>query len=145
MKVEGVICKKPRGAFYILAKLPVEDAEDFVVWMLTDFNKDGETVMACPAEGFYATPGLGKDEIRLAYILKEEALYIIDTEKTIREIATIFKVSKSTVHKDLHERLIKIDQNLFKKVKKILEYHTNIRHIRGGQSTKNKYLEQKLA
>ncbi len=75
MKVEGVICKKPRGAFYILAKLPVEDAEDFVVWMLTDFNKDGETVMACPAEGFYATPGLGKDEIRLAYILKEEALY----------------------------------------------------------------------
>ena len=75
MKVEGVICKKPRGAFYILAKLPVEDAEDFVVWMLTDFNKDGETVMACPAEGFYATPGLGKDEIRLAYILEEEALY----------------------------------------------------------------------
>lgn len=75
MKVEGVICKKPRGAFYILAKLPVEDAEDFVVWMLTDFNKDGETVMACPAEGFYATPGLGKDEIRLAYILKEEDLY----------------------------------------------------------------------
>ena len=75
MKVKGVICKKPRGAFYILAKLPVEDAEDFVVWMLTDFNKYGETVMACPAEGFYATPGLGKDEIRLAYILEEQALY----------------------------------------------------------------------
>ena len=75
IKVKGVICKKPKGAFYILAKLPVEDAEDFVIWMLTDFNKDGETVMACPAEGFYATPGLGKDEIRLAYILKEEDLY----------------------------------------------------------------------
>ncbi|WP_296644881.1 pyridoxal phosphate-dependent aminotransferase [Romboutsia sp. 13368] len=75
MKVEGVICKKPTGAFYILAKLPVENAEDFVIWMLTDFNKDGETVMACPAEGFYATPGLGKDEIRLAYILKEEDLH----------------------------------------------------------------------
>ena len=77
--------------------------------------------------------------------VKEEALYIIDTEKTIREIATIFKVSKSTVHKDLHERLIKIDEKLFNKVKNILEYHTNIRHIRGGQSTKNKYLEHKLA
>lgn len=75
IKVKGVICKKPKGAFYILAKLPVEDAEDFVIWMLTDFNKDGETVMACPAEGFYATPGLCKDEIRLAYILKEEDLY----------------------------------------------------------------------
>lgn len=75
IKVKGVICKKPKGAFYILAKLPVEDAEDFVIWMLTDFNKDGETVMVCPAEGFYATPGLGKDEIRLAYILKEEDLY----------------------------------------------------------------------
>lgn len=77
--------------------------------------------------------------------VREEALYIIDTEKTIREIATIFKVSKSTVHKDLHERLCKIDDKLFKKVRNILEYHTNIRHIRGGESTKNKYLEQKLA
>lgn len=77
--------------------------------------------------------------------VKEEALYIIDTEKTIREIAKIFKVSKSTVHKDLHERLIKIDEILFNKVKNILEYHTNIRHIRGGLSTKNKYLEHKLA
>lgn len=75
MKVDGVVCKKPTGAFYIVAKLPVENAEDFVIWMLTDFNKDGETVMACPAEGFYATPGLGRDEIRLAYILKEEDLH----------------------------------------------------------------------
>ena len=75
MKVDGVICKKPTGAFYIVAKLPVENAEDFVIWMLTYFNKDGETVMACPAEGFYATPGLGRDEIRLAYILKKEDLH----------------------------------------------------------------------
>ena len=70
IKVKGVICKKPAGAFYIVAKLPIENAEDFVIWMLTDFNKDGETVMACPAEDFYATPGLGRDEIRLAYVLK---------------------------------------------------------------------------
>ena len=75
IKVEGVICKKPAGAFYIVAKLPIENTEDFVIWMLTDFNKDGETVMACPAEDFYATPGLGRDEIRLAYVLKEDDLH----------------------------------------------------------------------
>ena len=75
IKVEGVICKKPAGAVYIVAKLPIENAEDFVIWMLTDFNKDGETVMACPAEDFYATPGLGRDEIRLAYVLKEDDLH----------------------------------------------------------------------
>lgn len=74
MKVDGVICEKPTGAFYIVAKLPVDNAEDFVKWMLTEFRVDNETVMATPAEGFYATPGLGKDEIRLAYILKEEDL-----------------------------------------------------------------------
>ncbi|MFU2416811.1 pyridoxal phosphate-dependent aminotransferase [Peptacetobacter sp. AB800] len=74
MKVDGVICEKPTGAFYIVAKLPVDNAEDFVKWMLTDFRVDNETVMATPAEGFYATPGLGRDEIRLAYILKEEDL-----------------------------------------------------------------------
>lgn len=68
---------------------------------------------------------------------------MIDTEKTIREIAAIFKVSKSTVHKDLHERLLGIDNNLFKRVDKILKYHMDIRHIRGGESTKMKYLEQK--
>ncbi|RDY24725.1 pyridoxal phosphate-dependent aminotransferase [Romboutsia maritimum] len=74
MKVDGVVCEKPTGAFYIVAKLPVENAENFVIWMLTEFNKDGETVMACPAEGFYATKGLGRDEVRLAYILKEDDL-----------------------------------------------------------------------
>ncbi|WP_195939622.1 pyridoxal phosphate-dependent aminotransferase [Romboutsia sp. 1001713B170131_170501_G6] len=74
MKVNGVVCKKPTGAFYIVAKLPVENAEDFVIWMLKDFNKDNETVMVCPAEGFYSTEGLGRDEIRLAYILNEDDL-----------------------------------------------------------------------
>lgn len=74
MKVEGVICEKPTGAFYILAKLPIENAEDFVIWMLNEFDVDGETVMACPAEGFYGTEGLGKSEIRLAYILNEHDL-----------------------------------------------------------------------
>ena len=69
-----------------------------------------------------------------------EALYMIETGKTVREIASVFKVSKSTVHKDLHERLINIDKNLYYKVDKILKYHTNVRHIRGGESTKKKYL-----
>lgn len=74
MKVDGVICEKPTGAFYILAKLPIENAEDFVIWMLNEFDVDGETVMLCPAEGFYATKGLGKSEVRLAYILNENDL-----------------------------------------------------------------------
>ena len=65
---------------------------------------------------------------------------MIKTESTVREMASIFKVSKSTVHKDLHERLLDIDEKLYDKVKKILKYHTDVRHIRGGQSTKRKYL-----
>lgn len=73
----------------------------------------------------------------------EEAQYIVDTEKTVREIASIFHVSKSTVHKDLHERLKDIDSKLFVDVDKILRYHTDIRHIRGGESTKKKYLKCK--
>ena len=70
----------------------------------------------------------------------DEAKYIIETGSTVREIAKVFKVSKSTVHKDLHERLINIDYSLYLNVEQILKYHTDIRHIRGGESTKKKYL-----
>lgn len=70
----GVICEEPKGAFYVVVKLPVDNAEKFVIWMLKDFDVDGETVMMAPAEGFYATPGLGRDEVRLAYVLKEKDL-----------------------------------------------------------------------
>lgn len=70
----------------------------------------------------------------------EEANYIIETKETVRGISKKFKVSKSTVHKDLHERLKKIDKIMSKKVDEILKYHINIRHIRGGESTKRKYL-----
>jgi aspartate aminotransferase len=73
-KIPGIVCVKPQGAFYIVAKLPIRDAEDFIIWMLKDFSIDGQTVMAAPAEGFYATPGLGKNELRLAYILNETDL-----------------------------------------------------------------------
>ena len=71
----------------------------------------------------------------------EEAYYIIDSENTIREIAHVFNVSKSTVHKDLSERLKDIDMNLYNNVSKILKYHTDIRHIRGGESTKKRYIK----
>jgi aspartate aminotransferase len=73
-KIPGVICKKPEGAFYVFAKLPIDDAEDFIIWMLKEFQIDNETVMAAPGDGFYATPGLGKNELRLAYILRKEDL-----------------------------------------------------------------------
>ena len=73
----------------------------------------------------------------------KEADYIIDTGKTIRDLANIFKVSKSTVHKDLHERLLNIDREKFNKVDTILKYHIEIRHIRGGESTRRKYIENK--
>lgn len=69
----------------------------------------------------------------------EEARYLIKTGDTIRDLAKVFQVSKSTVHKDLHERLLKIDKNLYIEVDKILKYHTDIRHLRGGEATKQKY------
>ena len=72
----------------------------------------------------------------------EEATYMVETEKTVREIASKFGVSKSTVHKDLHERLKYIDKDLYDKLDQILKYHIDIRHIRGGESTKNKYLNK---
>jgi len=74
----------------------------------------------------------------------EEAKYMIETKQTVREIAKKFKVSKSTVHKDLHERLTKIDTYLSDEVEKILKYHIDIRHIRGGESTKKKYKKLNL-
>ena len=80
--IPGVICEKPTGAFYVVVKLPVENAEDFVIWMLEHFELDGETIMLAPAEGFYATKGLGIDEVRIAYVLNstemKRAMYILE-------------------------------------------------------------------
>ena len=80
-RIPGVYSPIPMGAFYTVAKLPVEDAEDFCAWCLRDFNYEGETVMMAPAAGFYTTPGLGRNEVRLAYVLKKDdlvrALYIL--------------------------------------------------------------------
>ena len=72
--IPGVVCAKPMGAFYAMAKLPIDDADAFMQWMLTDFEDHGETVMCSPAAGFYATPGRGVNEIRIAYVLKEKDL-----------------------------------------------------------------------
>lgn len=72
MKIPGVVCQKPGGAFYMTAKLPVDNIEKFLMFMLNDFDVDGETAMFAPAEGFYATPGLGRDEMRIAYVLNKE-------------------------------------------------------------------------
>lgn len=72
MKIPGVVCQKPGGSFYMTAKLPVDNVEDFLMFLLEEFEDNGETVMFAPAEGFYATPGLGKDEIRIAYVLNQD-------------------------------------------------------------------------
>ncbi len=73
-RVPGVFLRKPEGAFYFVARLPIEDSEDFASWLLSDFRFEGATVMVAPAAGFYATPGLGRDEVRIAYVLDTEAL-----------------------------------------------------------------------
>ena len=74
----------------------------------------------------------------------DEANYIILTNKTIREISYVFGVSKSTVHKDLSDRLSLIDKSLYDKVSSVLKYHADTKHIRGGESTKRKFLVKKM-
>ncbi|NOX37971.1 MAG: pyridoxal phosphate-dependent aminotransferase [Calditrichaeota bacterium] len=73
-RIPGVFGLKPRGAFYTIVKLPVDDADAFATWLLRDFNDQGETIMLAPANGFYATPGLGKDEVRIAFVLNVDAM-----------------------------------------------------------------------
>lgn len=73
-EMPDVVCHKPQGAFYFVVKLPVDDAERFASWLLSDFDVDGETVMFAPAAAFYATPGMGQDEVRIAYVLNESSL-----------------------------------------------------------------------
>ncbi len=73
-KMEGVYCPMPKGAFYTVVKLPIDDADKFAQWILVEFEYKKQTVMVAPATGFYATPGLGKNEVRIAYVLKKEDL-----------------------------------------------------------------------
>lgn len=72
--MDGVFCPTPGGAFYAMAKLPIDDSDKFCQWLLESFSYEGQTVMLAPATGFYGTPGLGKDEVRLAYVLNLESI-----------------------------------------------------------------------
>jgi aspartate aminotransferase len=81
-RLPGVFLRKPEGAFYFVARLPVEDSEDFASWLLSDFSFEDATVMVAPAPGFYATPGLGGDEVRIAYVLNTD-----DLEASVRILA----------------------------------------------------------
>ena len=73
-RIPGVYSPIPMGAFYTVAKLPVDDADKFCAWCLSDFQWEGETVMMAPASGFYTTPGAGRNQVRLAYVLKKDDL-----------------------------------------------------------------------
>ena len=73
-KMDGVYCQSPQGAFYAMAKLPVADSDHFCKWLLTDFRENNATIMLAPASGFYTSPGLGKNEVRLAYVLNEQEI-----------------------------------------------------------------------
>lgn len=86
-KIPGVYSPLPMGAFYTIARLPVDDADDFCAWCLSDFEYEGQTIFMAPASGFYTTPGLGKNEVRIAYVLKKEDLEkaVIVLEKALQE------------------------------------------------------------
>jgi aspartate aminotransferase len=72
--IDGVVCTNPGGAFYVMAKLPIDDCDNFCKWLLKDFTYNNQTVMLAPATGFYETKGLGKQEVRIAYVLNCDAI-----------------------------------------------------------------------
>ena len=86
--IEGVFCPKPKGAFYAVASFPVESAEHFAQWLLSDFNHNGKTLMMAPAAGFYAKPELGANQARLAYVLNTDAL--TDCIEILREALHVY-------------------------------------------------------
>jgi aspartate aminotransferase len=86
-KIPGVYCPKPKGAFYAIVQLPVDDSDRFAQWLLEDFNYDNQTVMVAPASGFYSTPGLGKNEVRIAYVLNTD-----DLKNAMRTLEEALKV-----------------------------------------------------
>ncbi|MDR1247320.1 MAG: pyridoxal phosphate-dependent aminotransferase [Clostridiales Family XIII bacterium] len=96
-KIDGVVFSKPPGAFYITVKLPVNDAEEFLLWLLQNFDDGGETVMFTPAEDFYATEGLGRSEIRIAYVLSESEL---------RRAVELIRLALAAWNRRLSERVV---------------------------------------
>jgi aspartate aminotransferase len=87
-KIPGVYCPKPKGAFYAIVKLPVDDADKFAQWLLEDFSFENQTVMVAPASGFYSTPGLGRNEVRIAYVLKIDDLK--NAMRTLEEALMVY-------------------------------------------------------
>lgn len=90
-KIPGVVCREPKGAFYVMAALPVDDADTFQHWLLNEFSDNGDTVMFACGEPFYATPGKGKNEVRMAYVLKQE-----DLERAMDVLAVAIKKYNET-------------------------------------------------
>jgi aspartate aminotransferase len=87
-KIEGVVVAVPKGAFYCIAKLPIASANDFAQWLLESFDLNGETVMVAPAAGFYSSPNVGLDEVRIAYVLKKEDL--IKSVRILKEALAVY-------------------------------------------------------
>ena len=94
-EIPGVLAPNPTGAFYLIARLPVDNADAFAQWLLTDFDVDGETVMVAPANGFYSSEGLGQDEVRIAYVLN-----VHDIRKAMHILAEALKVYPGRIQKD---------------------------------------------
>ena len=88
-KIEGVKVAKPKGAFYCIAELPIKNSDNFAQWLLEKFDINGETVMVAPAGGFYSTPGLGLNQVRIAYVLNKESL--IKAVHIIKEALKVYK------------------------------------------------------
>ncbi|MHC1720387.1 MAG: pyridoxal phosphate-dependent aminotransferase [Clostridiaceae bacterium] len=86
-EIPGVVCELPRGAFYVIVKFPVDDVEKFIIWMLGEFEDNGETVMMAPVASFYGSEGHGKDEARIAYVLKSE-----DLKRAMEIVAKALKI-----------------------------------------------------
>jgi aspartate aminotransferase len=86
-KMDGAFCPNPQGAFYVVARLPITDSDHFCQWLLEDYNLNGETVMLAPATGFYSTAGMGKDEVRISYVLK-----ISDLKRSMEILEAALKV-----------------------------------------------------
>jgi aspartate aminotransferase len=87
-KIDGVKVAKPKGAFYCIAQLPIDNADKFAQWLLESFDLNKETVMVAPAAGFYSTPGVGLNEVRIAYVLKKDDL--IKSVQILKEAIRVY-------------------------------------------------------
>ncbi|WP_269684333.1 pyridoxal phosphate-dependent aminotransferase [Flavobacterium lacustre] len=92
-KIEGVIVTKPKAAFYCIAQLPVDNTDDFAQWLLESYDLNGETVMVAPAAGFYSTPGMGLNQVRIAYVLKREDL--VSAVRILKEAIPVYNSRKN--------------------------------------------------